>query len=156
MHIVTHFKAARGKDDKGIILYHTLVTSKDCIRSRKIWINQSMSFKIHAAAITWKVRQQSTQLWRVTKREGASPAALSHLATTATLSGLLWGSEIWWTGARYSNNQLAPEYNIMAPIITALPTWTPRRVFLAEAGLPPLNLLLDKASLKYGIRILLG
>lgn len=137
MHIITHFKALQGTDDKGINLYDTSGTPKNCIKSLGIWIDHRMSFKIHAAAADSKVRQQFAQLWRVTKRKGAFPAALRHFATTATLPGLMWGSEVCWTGARHINDQLAPAYNTVGQIIIGLPAWTPRQFFLAEAGLLP-------------------
>lgn len=42
----------------------------------------------------------------------------------------------------------------MARLITGLPKWTPLRLLLAEAGLPPLHLLLDYFSQRYRMRIL--
>lgn len=62
---------------------------------------------------------------------------------------MLWGSEAWWTGAAHVLTQVAP-------IITGLSKWTPLQLLLDEAGLPPLTLLLNNGSRRYGIRILLA
>lgn len=59
-------------------------------------------------------------------------------------------------GLRDIISQIGPAYNSIAWLITGLPKWTPRRFLLAEAGLPPLDLLLRRASQQYGIRILLS
>lgn len=124
------------------------------MKSLGVWIDHRLGFKIYAAAASSKLRQQSTYLWRITEKKGASPEAINHLTHTATLSAMMWGSEVWWTGARHILNQISPTYNTLARIISGLPKWTPRRFLLAEAGLPPLDLLLDQASQRYGVRIL--
>lgn len=46
-------------------------------------------------------------------------------------------------------------YNRIARYITNLPRWTKTTKLLAEAGLPPLQPLLDFRSRRYGIRTLL-
>lgn len=50
----------------------------------------------------------------------------------------------------------APAYNTLARIITGLPKWTLLRFLLQEAGLPPVDYLLDLTSQRYGIRIILS
>lgn len=69
---------------------------------------------------------------------------------------MLWGSEAWWTDTQHIIGQLAPAYNTLAMIITGLPKWTPLHFLLQEAGLPPLDYLLDLTSQQYSIRIILS
>lgn len=94
-------------------------------------------------------------LWKVTKNKGSSAGAIHHLCITATVPTLLRGSKAWWTGARHIVDQVAPTYHTMARTITGLPKWTPTHLLLKEAGLPPLDLLLDCKSQQYGVRVLL-
>lgn len=52
--------------------------------------------------------------------------------------------------------QLAPAYNTLARVITGLPKWTQLQFHLQEARMAPLDLLLDLASQRYGVRIILS
>lgn len=147
MHIIT---GTRKVTRTGISLYNTQVTPTNWMKSLGVWIDHGLGFKIQAAAASSKLRQQSTYLWRIMKRKGASLGAPNHLTHTATLPA---GSEVWWTGTRHIIDQVAPTNNTLARFITGLPKWTPLRFLLGEAGLHPLDLLLDQASQRYGIRI---
>lgn len=115
-----------------------------------------MSFKEHASHVAARLGQSTGLLWRITTRKGATPAALHCLATTITTPSMLWGWEVWWTGAPHLLACIAPAYHTIARTITGLPKWTPSRILLPEAGLAPLDLLLDLHSTRYGVRILLA
>lgn len=69
---------------------------------------------------------------------------------------MLYGSEVWWTGAAHILGQTAATYNTIARIITGLPKWTALRLLHNEAGMPPLDLLLSRHAVRYGVRILLA
>lgn len=69
---------------------------------------------------------------------------------------MLYGSEIWWTGAIHNLGQTAPTYKAIARINTGLPRWTPIGLLHTKAGIPSLDLLLSRNSMRYGIRILLA
>lgn len=74
--------------------------------------------------------------------------------TSIAISALIWDTGIRWIGAAQILSQLSPAYNTIARIITGLPKWTPIKFLLAEAGLPPLDLLLTQPSQRYGVRIM--
>lgn len=74
-----------------------------------------------------------------------------HLATTLLIPTLLWGSEVWWTGARHILDNLRPTYYSIARLVTNLPHWTRSDRLLAGAGMPPLKRLLNHISRKYGL-----
>lgn len=119
-------------------------------------MDRRLTFKIHAAQASVKLRHAGVQLWAVARRKGASPGAIHHLATQGAIPQMLWGSEVWWTGASHITDQLIPGYHTIARIITGLPKWTPTRLLLFEAGIPPLHLLLEHNNRRYGIRLLLA
>ncbi|KAL0630670.1 hypothetical protein Q9L58_010481 [Maublancomyces gigas] len=68
------------------------------------------------------------------------------------MPAMTWGSEICWTGMAHILRQVSPAYNLVTRTITGLPRWTPLRILLREAGMPPIDLLLDKIFQQYGIR----
>lgn len=124
-------------DEHGIKLYDAQIEPKKTIKALGVRIDNHLSFKAQAAAASTVTRRASGLLWAITKRKGASPNALHQLAISTVVPAMLWGSEIWWTGATHILSQLSPAYNTIARIITGLPKWTPLRFLLAEAGLPP-------------------
>lgn len=65
---------------------------------------------------------------------------------------MLWGSEIRWNGTCHILDRITLVYDQLARIITSLPQWTPLRFLYKEAGMPPLNMLLDHMSQAYGVR----
>lgn len=157
MHLIPHTNNVMGaRDITGITLYDVPVAPKTSIKSRGVWIDHRLSFKVHAATAAANRRRSAGFLWRIVKRKGITPRTLHHLAMTTTVPPMLRGSEAWWTGAQHILGQLATAYNTMARIITGLPKWTPMRFLLQEAGMPPLEYLLDLTSQWYGIRVLLN
>ncbi|KAL0631409.1 hypothetical protein Q9L58_009727 [Maublancomyces gigas] len=74
----------------------------------------------------------------------------------SSIPALLWGSEVWWSGASHILDQIRPAYHTVARAITGLPRCTPIAFLLNKAGMAPIDLLLDKSTQRYGIRILLN
>lgn len=92
----------------------------------------------------------------VTRLEGVSPGAIHHLVMTTAIPAIKWESEAWWTGAKHITRNAGPVYNSLARIITRLRRWTHILELLSKAGLPPLDLLLDRKSRQYELPILLA
>lgn len=76
------------------------------------------------------------------------------MATTTILPTLLYGAEAWWNGFRTILDHIAPTYHWIARLITGLPRYSQLRFLLKEAGLPPLDLLLDSLARRDGVRVL--
>lgn len=131
MHIISHKSRLLKEADKtGVTLYGERVPPKECIKSRGMWIDHRLSFKIHAAAVNATTRQAAGFLWRITKRRRVTPGAIHHLAITTTIPAMLWGSEAWWMGALHVLTCIQPAYHAIARIITRLPRWTPIQTLL--------------------------
>lgn len=76
------------------------------------------------------------------------------MVTTLLIPTLLWGSEIWWTGAQHIIVNLNPTYLHLARLITHLPKRTRADRLLAASSLPPLKSILDAYSRNYGLHLL--
>lgn len=156
----THLQLVSGSkkpdNTEGIQLAGTTICHQDTFKLLGVIIDHHLTFKEQAFAAASASRRSAGLLWYITKCKGASPATLHHLATQTTIPTLLWGSEVWWTGARHLLTSLAPAYNSITPAITDLPKWTPLHHLRAEGGLPPLDLMLNKVIRRYTIRTLLA
>lgn len=124
----------------GISLYGTTIKPQKTIKSLGIWIDQSLSFKAHATAASLGARISASTIAKASHRKGRSLNTICHLISTATIPGMLWGCEAWWTRAMDITSKLGPAQHSLAQDITDLPQWTPIRVLLREAGHPPLLL----------------
>lgn len=78
----------------------------------------------NTAAASTKAPISNSIIARSGGRKGISPSALYHRITGTIILGLLWGSEIWWTGRVHILSQLGPVYNCLAHHITGLLSWT--------------------------------
>lgn len=128
--------------------------AKQSIKAWGVRIDHHLNFKANAEAASPVTQKLSKLLWRITTEKVTSPAVPHHLATSIPITAMMWGSEIWWTGAAHILFQLNPAYNTIVRIITGLPKWTPIKFLLAEAYLLPLDLLLTQAAQSYAVRIL--
>lgn len=92
-----------------------------------------------------------------TKDASPSPPTDPSEAPTPSVGALL---QAGWGGPAEPNPSFpltsSPTYNRLARIITGLPRWTHIPKLLREAGLPPMEALLDNHSRQYGMRILLS
>lgn len=141
--------------DDEVLLQGATITPSTAIKSLGIHIDHRLSFRIHIASAIFKAAKLTSMVATLTKIKCISRKAIHQLAQIAILSNLLWGSEAWWTKAEHITRQLGPMYNRIARYITNLPKWTKTTKLLLEAGLPPLQPLLDFRSGRYGIRTLL-
>lgn len=89
VHLYTGTTGERSKAK--ITLYNTQIEPGDSIKCLGVQIDTRLTFRAHAAAAASRTRRAAGQLWQITKQKGASPRALHHLITTATLANLLWG-----------------------------------------------------------------
>lgn len=137
-----------------IHLYDARISPQPIIQRLGVWINKKLGFKAHASHVSSQLHQSTGQLWRINKRKGVTLSVLHYLASSVSIPNILWGSEIWWTGAPHLTSCMAPAFNTIPRIITGRPKWTPLRKLLPEAGLPPLNLLLDLHSRHYEVPVL--
>lgn len=137
-----------------IKIYDVLFTPSPVIKSLGVWDDQLLLFKGDAGQAAGRTRKGCGLLTHVSNWKGESPRALHHLAHNITLPILVYGSDICWTGARHILDRLKAPYHTIDSLITGLPKWTPTNKVVCGAGLPPHDLLLDKISQKYGVRIL--
>lgn len=86
----------------------------------------------------------------------ASMQSLHYLVTTVLIPTLTWSSEIWWFGAHQITDFLNPTYLRCGRLISGFPTHPRTFKLLCAAGISPRNLLLDRKSRDYGIRLLLS
>lgn len=94
MHLIPTTSKCPPTDQKGITLYDTNIEAKDSIKALGGRIDHRLSFRIHASHPSARTRSNYGLLSQIAKRKGASPGALHNLATTITISGMLWRAEI--------------------------------------------------------------
>lgn len=133
----------------------TPISGKISIKILGIWVDQRLSFSKHVDLAAFKLAQNAACLKAIARSKDLSPAAMYHVATATAIPTMLWGSPTWWTGALSVIDHLAPAYHSLARSICQAKSYTRTSMLLYDAGLPPLDLLLDQASQRYGIRILL-
>lgn len=150
----TSRRQSNNTDKRGIELYGPWIPLTDKVKILGVHIDNHLSFKTHAAKVSTNTRRNAGTLYRITRKKGVSPNSIHHLVNAVTMPTMLWGLEIWWTGARRVLDRLTPAYNQLTRTITGLPRWTPLLFRLKEAETPPLHLLLDRTSQAYGVRTL--
>lgn len=94
--------------DEGIDGYNTIVRLKTTIKSLGVLLDHHLTFGMNIAVSCAEARINGSMIARTCKKEGASSNALHHLINTATLPTLLWGAEVWWTGAAHVICKLGP------------------------------------------------
>lgn len=117
-------------------LYEKQVVKTTTIKSLGVLVDHRLSFRSQAATALAAARRSTGLFSKVSRNRGVSPVAPHQLALSLTLPAILYGSEIWWTGAVHILSQITPMYNMMARPITGLPKWTPLRLGYPETGLP--------------------
>lgn len=80
---------------------------------------------------------------------------MHHVAIVTAIPTMLWGSPTWWNGTQAIVDRLLPAYHSLARSVCQAKSFTRRASLYCDSGLPPLDLLLDQTSQRYGIRILL-
>lgn len=108
----------------------TVVPHSQTIRLLGLTIDQKLSFREHAAGAIARTQSAIPLIQRMGFSRGASILTLHHMAKTILIPTVLWGSEIWWTGARHIIDNFNPTY---------LPTWTRTDKLLAASSLPHLE-----------------
>lgn len=151
-------KTGHGLNDEkaGIPLADTLIHPSKSITSLGVIMDQRLSFRHHTAKACASASKVTAMIATISKRKGITAKTQHQLVTAMAIPTLLWGSPVWWTGANHILRQMGPTYHTLARHITGLPAWTPIASLLSEAGMLHLELLLDQASLRYGVRILLA
>lgn len=144
MHLIRFSSNTKPNQGKGVLLDGKESKPSDTIISHGVIIGHLLSFRTHAAGF----------VARKTKKRGDSQGAIHQMITSVVLLGLLWGSEVWWTGAAHMISQIGQVYRTLAKYITGLAKWTPILKLLNEAGLPLLKLLLDKHFQHNGMLII--
>lgn len=157
IHIIPHSSGRRhNQDTQGITLDGHQTPPTESMKRLGVWLDHHLSFKYHLAFTASRTRNSTYSLGRITQRKGVTPGSIHQIAHSLTIPTMLWGAEFWWTGAAHILSQLGPMYNNIARVVTGLPKWTPLPALLMEAGMPPLNLLLDYTTQRYGVRTLLA
>lgn len=129
---------------------------KDSIKILGVTIDNCLTFGQHTSENKSKVLSMLPTLYRLVFSRGASLATMHHLISTLAIPALLWGLEVWWTGAKHIVNGLNLIQNKLARLITGLTSWTITELPLDGASITPLDLHLDHTTRKYAIKTLHG
>lgn len=143
MHLAPRNANKMGDKEANILLYAKIITEQSSIKSLGRLVDRKLSFKEHASHASSKLHPGCGLLWRITKQKGVTPSALHTLAMAVTIPAMLWGSQLSWTSPPHLLTCIAPADHMIVCIITGLPKWTSLKKLLPEAGIPPLDLLLD-------------
>lgn len=119
-----------------------------------VWVDYRLTFFRHVDTASFKLWKSAARLKCIAQDKDLSPAALYHVCRSTTLPSMLWGSPSWWTGTRSVLDYLTTVYHSLPPEVWQPKSFICKHAPLCDSGNPPLDLLLDRASQGYRIRIL--
>lgn len=136
MHLLpfTSGRKIKNADITGLTLDGAQIPPTDTVQILGVRTDKLLNFKIQASQVSAKTRTSSSLLDRVSRQKGAAPGKIHHLAVTAMVPVMLWGSEIWWTEARQITDQISPAYKMLECTIPGLRRWTQYSKAAAKSG----------------------
>jgi ribonuclease HI len=135
-------------------ILNTTITAKREIKYLGVFIDESLTFKYHAAMAAARANKVLGSLNFLRHRSRGIPAHIAHhLAMTVIFPAMFWASPAWWTGTPGVVATLKVVYNTVARWITGLPLNTRTTNLITLAHLPPMETYLDYLSLRYAIRL---
>jgi ribonuclease HI len=135
-------------------ILNTTITPKRQIKYLGVFIDESLTFKYHAAMAAARANKVLGSLNFLRHRSRGIPAHIAHhLAMTAIFPAMFWASPAWWAGTPGVIATLKVAYNTVARWITGLPLNTRITNLITLAHLPPMEVYLDYLSLRYAIRL---
>ncbi|PWI64413.1 hypothetical protein PCL_10481 [Purpureocillium lilacinum] len=138
-----------------------------------IWFDSKLNFREHVSKRITQANKVVRHLRNLANtRHGPPPSALRKAVLTCVLSVLTYGSEAWYPGMTrsrtntktYQTNEVSTRQHglvneigrvLIGAIRTVLPVWrtTPTSTLYRDAGLPTAQVALDKACMKFSIRL---
>ncbi|KAK5988528.1 hypothetical protein PT974_10011 [Cladobotryum mycophilum] len=150
-----HFARQRRPITEGLTVANLAVKPKPLVKWLGVWLDYQLNFKHHVTEKLEQATKAFQGLQRLGNTQHGLPARALRLLYIACISSIVdYGVPLWYKGPGQKNliYQLQQLQNLALARILGAFKRSPYKALELEAAIPPVEVRLQKACLKYGLR----